>query len=223
MPRDSLRQLLFAVENFVKAAETIPRPDLLAPKLPMVGKDSMEKYHIKLTDAEAATLARIDFRTSHQSHDESHAAHKANEEPILALLASLSERKALPQERQNFWNSPRYQLGRIKASHKGLFERNGCTGVDIYTHAHFIPYLRYFLFGADLPHEVISAFESRVGNPQWISSSDVVPIGKFARELTRRHQLDARDASMEFFKLCLDMGLGVGTAQSVSHAVKQIR
>jgi hypothetical protein len=28
VPRDSLRQLLFAVENFVKAVETIPRADL---------------------------------------------------------------------------------------------------------------------------------------------------------------------------------------------------
>jgi hypothetical protein len=183
----------------------------------------MEKHHIKLTDAEAATLAKIDLRASHRNHDEGHEAYKANVQPILALLKSLSTRNAVPKERVNFWNDPRYQKSRVKASHKGLFERNGCTGADIYTHPHFIPYLRYFLFGADLPDAVISAFEAKVGNPQWVSSSDIVPIGKFARDLTRQHHLDTADAPDEFFKLCLDMGLGLSTAESVMRSVKQIR
>jgi hypothetical protein len=122
-----------------------------------------------------------------------------------------------------YWDDPRYRQGRIKASHKGVFERNGCTGADIYTHPHFIPFLRYFLFGADLPEAVISAFEETVGNPQWVTSSDIVPIGKSARDLARRRHLDKTDASAEFFKLCLDMGLGSSTAESIMRSVKQIR
>lgn len=58
-------------------------------------------------------------------------------------------------------NDPRYHLGRIKASHKGLFERNGCQGSDIYTL--LLPQLRYFLFGAELPDAVITAFEEKGG------------------------------------------------------------
>jgi hypothetical protein len=183
----------------------------------------MEKYHIKLTEGEAETLAKIDLRDSHQNHNEGHAAYKANRQPILALLKSLSDRSAVPQERLNYWNDPRYNQGRIKASRKGLFERNDCKGAEIYTHPHFLRHLRYFLFGAELPDAVITAFEGKVGNPQWVSSSDIVPIGKFARDLTRQYRLEKSDAPEEFFKLCLDMGLSLMTAESVMRSVKQIR
>ena len=183
----------------------------------------MDKYHIALTDDERQLLARIDLRDVHRNHEEGHAAYKANREPILALLKSLSGRNAVPRERLSYWNDPAYNSGRIKASHEGVFERNGCEGTDIYTHPHFLRFLRYFLFGAALPDPAITAFEEKVGNPEWVTSSDIVPMGKFARELTRRHGLQAAHASEEFFKLCLDMGLGLSTAQSVMRAVKQAR
>lgn len=183
----------------------------------------MKKFHIDLTEEEASLLSQIDLRTKHPSHDEAHAAHNANKAPVIALVRSLSERKAVPPERLNYWNDPAYNPGRIKASRKGLFERNGCVGEDIYTHPHFIPHLRYVLFGADLPDEVMTAFEAGVGNPTWVSSSDIIPIGKLARDLTRRHGLDKSAAADEFFKLCLDMRLGLSTALSVMRAVQQIR
>jgi hypothetical protein len=63
----------------------------------------------------------------------------------------------------------------------------------------------------------------RWGNPEWISSGDIVPIGKFARDLTRQYCLDKNNVSEEFFKLCLDMGLSLSTAQSIMQSVKQIR
>lgn len=183
----------------------------------------MKKYHIELTESEAVTLAEIDLSETHSSHDDGHAAYKANAQPILALLKSLADRSAIPKERLNYWDDPRYHQGRIKASRKGLFERNGCKGADIYTHPNFIRHLRYFLFGAELPDEVVEAFEEKVGNPQWVSSSDVVPIGKFARQLVRQYRLDKADAPEEFFKLCLDMGLSLMMAESVMRSVKQLR
>lgn len=138
--------------------------------------------------------------------------------PIVALLRSLSDRQAIPQERRNYWNIPDYNPGRVLASRKGVFERNGTLGEDIYSHPHFIPYLRFFLFGAELPDEMISAFEAGVGDPAWASSSDIVPIGKLPRDLTRRHGLDKSSAADELFKLCLDMGLELSTAESVLRA-----
>ncbi len=183
----------------------------------------MKKYHIDLTDEEASLLSKIDLRVTHKSHDEGHAAYNANRIPILELVRSLSERHAVPQERRNYWTDPAYNPGRIKASRKGLFERNRCVGEDIYAHPHFVPHLRYFLFGADLPDEVVAAFEEGVGNPEWVTSSDIVPIGKLARDLTRRHGLDKSASADEFFKLSLDMGLGLSTASSVVRAIQQIR
>ncbi len=183
----------------------------------------MEKYHIELTEEEADLLSKIDLRSHHQNHDEGRAAYLANQEPVLALLNSLSARRAVPDVRLSYWNDADYRSGRIKGSRKGLFERNGCTGADIYTHPHFLEHLRYLLFGTELPDAVVDEFEKKVGNPEWVSSSDIVPIGKAARDLTRRYRLDLAAAPDEFFKLCLDMGLGLSRAQSVMQSVKQVR
>jgi hypothetical protein len=181
------------------------------------------KYHIALTEQEQALLKRIDLRACHPTHDEGRAAYLANQEPILALLKSLSERDAVPRERLNYWNDPRYYTGRLKASNKGAFERNGCIGSEIYTHPHFIPYLRYFLFGPDLPDAVIAGFEEKVGNPDWVTSSDITPISKYARDQARQHRLDRSSAPEEFFKLCLDIGLGLSVAAIVRRSVMQLR
>lgn len=183
----------------------------------------MEKYHISLTEEEAALLDRIDLRVRHVGHDEGRAAHLADREPIPGLLRSLRERDGIPEERLRYWLDPEYNTGRLKASHKGVFECNGRRGNEIYELPHFVPYLRYFLFGADLPVPVIAVFKEAVGNPEWVTSGDVVPMGKRARGLAREHQFDRRDAAEEFFKLCLDMGLGANAAASVRGAVMQLR
>lgn len=211
----SARQRIAAIGNLAVAALNV----IFIWK----GAAQVEKYHIELTAEESSLLSQIDLRTTHASHDEGHAAYNANMTPILALVRSLSERRAVPRERLNYWNEPTYNPGRIKASRKGLFERNRCVGEEIYTHPHFLPHLRYFLFGADLPDEVIATFEEGVGNPEWVTSSDILQVGKLARDLTRRHGLEKSAAADEFFKLCLDMGLGLNTACSVMRAVQQIR
>ncbi|KQW47197.1 MULTISPECIES: hypothetical protein [unclassified Ensifer] len=181
------------------------------------------KFHIDLTEEETALLGEIDLRAKHPDHNSGREAYLSNQKPILALLGLLSERRAIPEVRLKWWNDPRYNSGRIKSSRKGLFERNGCSGADIYVHPHFIPHLRYFLFGADLPETIVDAFEQRVGNPEWISSSDVVPLGKHARDLCRKAGLDKATAAEEFFKLSLDLGLGLTFAEGVVSGVKQLR
>jgi hypothetical protein len=55
----------------------------------------VKKYHIDLSESEAELLQRIDLRVSHHDHADGHAAYNANKKPILALLGSLSERKAV--------------------------------------------------------------------------------------------------------------------------------
>jgi hypothetical protein len=56
-----------------------------------------------------------------------------------------------------------------------------------------------------------------------VTSGDVIPIGKFARDLTRQHHLEASDAPEEFFKLCLDMGLSLDVAERVMRSVRRAR
>ena len=185
----------------------------------------MEKYHIKLTNEETALVEVTVLHVGpHLSHDAAHAVYKANRRPILLLVNSICERGAIPEGRLKYWDNPSHQTdGRLKVSRKELFERNGCTGQDIYTHPHFLPYLRYFLFGADLPDPVITKFEKQVGNPSWVTSGDILPIGKCARDLVRQYHLDRVSAPEEFFKLCLDMRLSPSIAASVMRSVKQLR
>lgn len=182
-----------------------------------------DKYRLSFTDEEETLVAKIDLRERHRSHDEGRKAYLDNQKPILELLASLDARGGVPEHRLRYWNNPEYNCGRVKGSRKSLFERNNCFGEEIYTHPHFIKHLRYILLGADLPDAVVAAFEREAGNPQWVSLSDAIPLGKFARKLVRQHGLDTADAPEEFFKLCLDMGLSLNVALSIMRSVKQAR
>ena len=85
------------------------------------------------------------------------------------------------------------------------------------------PGLRYLLLGADLADPVITDFEKHVGNPEWVSLGDAIPLGKHARKLVRQYGLEPHHASEEFFKLCLDMGLSLSVALSIMRSVKQAR
>jgi hypothetical protein len=186
----------------------------------------MNKFHIELTTEEQELVSRIDLRSNHGRHDEGHAAFLANQAPILALLDSLDGRDAIPAQRLSYWTDPAYNVtGRVRTSHKGLFERNNCTGDEIYTHPHFLKYLRFFLHGAELPANIIAEFEAEVGEPRWVSLSDAIPLGKVAREITKRHglSLTPHSAAEEFFKLCLDLGLSVNLADAVSRAVRKLK
>lgn len=182
-----------------------------------------DRYRLAFTDEEERLVAKIDLRRSHANHDEAHTAYLENQEPILALLKSLSDRDGVPAQRISYWNDPEYQPGRLKGSHKELFERNDCRGEDIYTHPHFIKHLRYILLGADLPQGVITAFEAEVGNPEWVSYGDSLDLGKKARNLVRQYGLSPHEACEEFFKLALDLKLGASKALRIRGVVRETR
>src|SRR5712691_7554412 len=129
-------------------------------------------------------------------------------------MKSLIARKAIPAVRVSYFTDPEYFPGGRGSSHKQMFERNGTCGEAIFHHAHFLAYLHYFLYGPSLPPGVIEAFQeevSRCGEP---SSSDIVPLGKFARQLARSYRPDAAQAAEEFYKLALDCGIWVSYPQS---------
>lgn len=174
-------------------------------------------YAIELTDKESETLSGIELDQSALDHDQ----YKRQGPLVLSLLKSLVERSAIPEVRLRYWSGPEYQIGRLKASHKGLFERNGRQGDEIYTHPHFLKYLRYFLFGAQLPKAAITEFEEAVGNPEWVSSGDITDITKATRAIVRKYRL--QDEDEEFYRLALDVGLSQWFAKSVRDAVKQVR
>ena len=88
----------------------------------------------------------------------------------------------------------------------------------------FLKHVHYFLYGPDLPEDVIHVFQQEVmrcGQP--FTGSDALEVADFARELTRSHGLDTRKALDEFFKLALDCGLDAENARSVRDSVMKVR
>lgn len=182
----------------------------------------INKYHIALTPDEHALFAKINFELETGRLPDAHQVFLTNQKPLLSLLKSLTDRDGIPPVRVKYWTDPEYFLGRSKTSYRGIFEKNGNRGDEIYTHPHFLKFLRYFLFGADLPAGVIASFEEKVGNPEWMTSSDIVPISHHARSLMREYCLPY-EAPEEFFKLALDMGLSLYTASAIQGSAKQSR
>jgi hypothetical protein len=146
-----------------------------------------------------------------------------NSERARALAKSLIARKGIPDQRRLYFTDPDYHVGGRGLSRLQIFERNGTTGDDILTHAHFLPYLWHFINGANLPVQVIASFEAEVANCGMVTSSDIVPLGKHARKLTRSHGLQPHQACDEFYKLALDLGLSTMVATSVRNSVRAAR
>ncbi len=177
------------------------------------------EYHIDLTEEEKKLTDKIDFGNTKPQTQE---AYQTNQEPIVKLMRSLLERNAIPSHRMNYWGDSEYNIGGHGKSRREVFERNGTCGEDIYTHPHFLTYLYYFLFGSTLPNSVILKFEKRVGNPELITSGDILPIENYARTLTKEFDLERDYAAEEFFKLSLDIGLDVYYAKGVRDSVKKL-
>lgn len=174
-------------------------------------------YEIELTEDESDLLQQIELDMARLDHTQLERQGPL----VLRLLQSLRERNAIPKVRLRYWSDADYATGRVKASHQGLFERNGRRGSEIFTNPQFLKYLRYFLFGADLPKEAIVEFEEAVGDPKWVTSGDATAIAKAARRIVRQYGL--RGDEEEFYRLALDMGLDQPFARTVRDAAKQAR
>jgi hypothetical protein len=177
----------------------------------------MPNFTIALEPAEQAILETIEL-------DQLKLDGKAdsNGRAVLALMKLLIKRNAIPAVRARYWQDPEYRDGKLKGSHKELFERNRTKGDDIYQHPNFLSRLRYFIYGANLPPRMIAAFVDEVGDPKHVSLSDAIPLGKFARRLAREHGFD-KTCAEEFYKLSLDLGLHLNTAKSIRDAVRRLR
>lgn len=171
---------------------------------------------IVLTPEEAAEVEALVFDIDDL---EDRGCFPINAERALSVTKALLARKAVPDHRRRYFTDPDFNPGGRGRSRQQVFERNGCTGDAILRHAHFLPHLRYFLHGADLPSPVRSAFREAVWRMEPITSGDLAPLGKLARKLARDQRLSPHVAREEFFKLALDCGLSPWQAESVLKAV----
>lgn len=178
---------------------------------------------IDLTAAERALFEQIEFDASTLPHD--HAVVRENSERACQLTQLLIARKdAIPSHRVRYFTDPDYNVGGRGSSRQQVFERNGTRGEAIFRHPHFLTHLRYFICGPDLPSGVVAAFRREVEACHGhVTSGDILPLAKFARQQARVHRLDPRSTCEEFFKLGLEYGLGPDWAVFLRRQVQTIR
>lgn len=183
---------------------TVPRPIDLAPK-------------------EAALAGRIDFdpdplglgeRFIHVIRQSCAAAPK--------LAKSLLARRAIPELRLDYFTDPRFNT-RTKMSRQEVFERNGTRGEAILEHPNFLPYLRYFIYGPNLPTAVIEGFCRIVREDRGTSGMVLDQLHRYVRKEIRERPLNRLDAAEEFFKLALECDLDLSRARGIRTAALQTR
>jgi len=182
----------------------------------------MHSLTIELTERERDLVSRIAFNPSAGSHNAD--SWRPVSDAMDELMCSLLQRNAIPEARIKFFTDPQYFIGGRGLSHRQVFEKNGTRGNAIYRHGNFVKYLRYFLYGSDLPQRVIEDFRQAVadcGEP--FTSSEATTLGDTARQFTRSHHLNPGESAEEFYKLALDCGLDADDARSIRDSVKKVR
>jgi hypothetical protein len=197
-------------------ADRTPAAAVARDAKPMEGTRAVE-----LTESENALIARIDFKPSLSPHD--YEAVLANSEAPLALAKSLLARKAIPEPRRRWFEDSACNIGGRGDSRQDAFAKKGIRGDDMFRHPHFRKYLRYFVYGPDLPATVLDGFAEKVSGCGTVTSGDIIPLGEYAKQQTRAHGLDGGRAAEEFYKLALECGLDEYEARSIRHAVKTAR
>lgn len=165
-----------------------------------------------LPETESALLEGIEFDASRLDTPERVSL---NGERALSLAVSLVLRHAIPEHRWRWWSDPEYNVGGLGASRREVLERRGIVGAEILRHVEFLPTLRYFIRGPDLPPATIRAFGERIGSCILVTATDVMPLGRFARQLADSAGIGRCRAADEFFKLALEYGLGAGRALAI--------
>lgn len=179
----------------------------------------MKSFTIDLEPEEEALAHQIEFDAL-ALRDHQHW--KQNSELVARLTQSLLDRNGIPEHRLRYFNDPTYSTGRGKGSHLDQFRKNGQDGGDLLRHPHFLAYLRYFIYGANLPETIRSAFKAHVESFDGMMG-DTSGLGKATRALVRQFDLKSSRFDEGFFQLALDCGLGPHTAAYVRKTVKTVR
>jgi len=66
------------------------------------------------------------------------------------LIELLLAREAIPKQRIDLFTNREFNTGRSRKSRKEVFESNGTTGSNIFSHPDFIKYLKFFIEGHNI-------------------------------------------------------------------------
>jgi hypothetical protein len=172
--------------------------------------------HVIPNPQEEAWLDKISFGEA-----ENHDVLRTSCDAAAPLARSLLARGAIPEVRIRYFCDPKLNIGGHGKSRKQVFEANGTSGEAILRDGNFLKYLKYFLFGPDLPDPTINEFIKIVEDDLGSSGEVREQLRRFVRAETRRLPSQrAQDFAEEFFKLALESGLDLSLAVSIRDAAR---
>jgi hypothetical protein len=146
-----------------------------------------------------------------------------NGERAATLIKSLLSREAIPDSRQRYFADPSYNASNPKASRASLFLRNVGTWDGLYRHPHFLPYLKYFLYGADLPIALKESFQKKAQD-DWVKPDQLVQHVRFlVRSFGLMSDFESHKLPDAFYQLALDCECEESAARQVRAAVMRIK
>ena len=170
---------------------------------------------IELTESEAELYSRIPEAPTHDGwHDVADA--------METLVESLLDRNVVPEVRLRLFCDSNYAETGSK-SRQQVFESNGTAGSDIYRHPHFIPYLRHWIHGPNLPKDAIDGLCKILNEDRGTSGMVMEQYRKHARASVRKHGLSPSDAATEFFRLGVEIGMEIDDARTLRDAARSTR
>ena len=175
--------------------------------------DARDKLKIRLALEEEALLADLRFDISDLSDD----ARQRSLNTACALAKSLVARGGIPKARWRYFIDPELNVGAGR-SRKEALEADGVPTSDILCEPRFLPTLHYWIYGPELPPDVINAFMVAAAQ-----HSDLRTLRRQARRAVRERGLPRHPAGDEFFKLALEAGLDTEAAWSIRTAVHSMR
>ncbi len=170
---------------------------------------------IELTESESELYSRILEATVHEAWGKIADA-------MESLVSSLLDRHAVPEVRLRLFCDPDYAETGNKSSQQ-VFESNGTSGNDIFRHPHFIPYLRNFIHGPDLPEPTIEGLCKILNDDMGTSGMIMDEYRKHARSCVRNCRLDPAKAATEFFRLGVEVGMEIHDARTLRDAARSTR
>ncbi|MBA3040388.1 MAG: hypothetical protein KJ670_12580 [Alphaproteobacteria bacterium] len=173
---------------------------------------------IELTEEEQELINKIEFDPMKVTD---HQRWQINSELAFRIITLLLRREAVPNHRIQYFTEPAYNFGGRGKSRRELFLAKAKTYENMFRHNHFLAYLRYFVYGPNLPEELIASFRKAVEACGNITSGDIGPLRTKARALARQYRLNKTSAD-EFYKLALET-MGHSHADSIRDAIMQVK
>jgi hypothetical protein len=172
---------------------------------------------IDLTADEERVLAQIKFPARGVALECDDG--ERNGELVAELIHALLNRKGIPEVRLRYYADSEYNPSHPKTSRREFFLRNAGNDEAAYRHPHFLKYLHYFVYGADLPEKIKGLFQE-TASESFVKPQNLVDR---VRWLIRSSDIERypRDYELhdKFYQLALDCECFEGDARRVRSTV----